>query len=113
MKYDAWPVEDLLAEAGRRIRQERLNRDLTQEDLADRAGVSVKTVKNLESESPNPTLRVVLLVMRALGIGDRFDALFPEPSPSPVQAAKLKREQRQRASGGRSSKESEEGSWQW
>ena len=113
MKYDAWPIEALLAEVGRRIRQERLNQDLTQEELAERAGISATTIKKLESNSPNPTLRVVLLVMRALGTADRLDAIFPEPSPSPIQAAKLRRETRQRASGGHRDPKDEDSDWQW
>lgn len=112
VKYDGWPIEDLLAEAGRRLREERLNRNMTREQLAELAGVSVETVKSLESDSPNPTLRVVLLVLRALGLGDRFDALFPEPSPSPVQAAVLRRRRRQRASGA-AVDGAAESEWEW
>ena len=113
MRYETWAIQDLLQEAGKRIRQERLNQNLTQEDLAVKAGISVPTVRNLESESPNPPLRVVLLVLRALGVGDRFDLMFPEPTPSPVRAARQRRETRQRASGGRGNQEDEDASWEW
>lgn len=111
MKYDGWAVGDLISEAGRRIRAERLNQDLTQHRLAELAGISRDTLKNIETGQGNPTLRVVLLILRALGLGDRFDSFFPEPAPSPVQAAKVRGEQRQRASGQRRAESDEVWTW--
>lgn len=111
MKYEGWSIESLLEEAGERLRDERLNRNMTQEELAERAGVSTATLRSVESGG-NPTLRVVLLLLRALGLLDRFDAFLPAPTPSPLQAARLQKEQRQRASGRRDSEGGAE-DWEW
>jgi transcriptional regulator with XRE-family HTH domain len=98
---------------GHRIRQERLNRNISQKELADAAGTSLNTVRELEAGETNPTMRVVLGILRALDLLDRFDALFPEPSPSPVQAVKLRKLQRQRASAASSREEDDHEDWTW
>lgn len=99
MRYESWSARAILEEMGARIRLERLNRDLSQKDLATATGMSISTIRNIESGDGNPTMRVIIEVLRALGLLDRIDALLPEPAPSPIQAAKLRRRQRQRASG--------------
>lgn len=111
MTYKEWAVDELAAEVGRRFRAERLNRNLTQKDLADRAGVSETTLREFESGSGNPSLQVILKLLRGLDLLNRIDALFPEPGPSPVQAAQVRRQERQRASGRRTEKPAED--WEW
>jgi len=110
VRYETWDIEGLLAEVGSRLRQERLNRNLTQQELANRAGVSVDTIRDVELGATNPTLRVLLQMLRGLDLLDRLDAMFPEPTPSPIQAAKLSRERRQRASKARPTETSD---WEW
>lgn len=96
--FDGWTDEAILEELGDRLRRERLNRNLTRENLAERAGVSVKTIHNLEV-GEGPSLTTVIRVMRGLGLVDRLDALVPKPSLSPIELLKLEGNQRQRASG--------------
>lgn len=93
---DASQVE-IQAEIGLRLRRERLNQNLTRSLLAERAGVSEKTLQALESGS-NVNLGTVIAVLRALGMVDRLDAMVPEPPPSPIQIAEMRGRQRQRAS---------------
>lgn len=105
-------LDQLVAETGRRLRQERLNRNFTQAELAERAGVSVRTLTTLETGEGNPTLRTFFQVLRALDLLDRLDALLPEPGVSPVELAKLRGRQRERASGARTQSEPT-GEWEW
>ncbi len=53
---------------GARIRELRHERGLTQSDVAERAGVSLKYVSQIERGSRNPTLGVLLQLGRALDV---------------------------------------------
>ncbi len=85
---------------GRRIQKERLNRNLTQQELAERAGLGLRTVKSLEA-GQRPMLETMVRALRALGRLGAIDAFLPEPGLSPLQLAKLQGRSRQRASGRR------------
>ena len=88
---DEWETE-----LGRQIRTLRLRQDLDQQQLADRAGIALNAVKNLES-GKGATLRSLAHVLRVLNRADWLGALAPAVSISPVQMLKAKAP-RQRAS---------------
>lgn len=96
----SWSDQEILAEVGQRLRRERLNRNLTQLELAESAGVSRGSIAKVEAGS-NPSLNTVVRLMRALGIVDRLDLAVPEPEVSPLQLAASKGVERQRATGRR------------
>jgi transcriptional regulator with XRE-family HTH domain len=81
---------------GRHIRSLRLRQNLDQEQLAERAGIALNAVKNLES-GKGATLRSLAQTLRVLGRLDWLNALSPAVSISPVQMLKSKAP-RQRAS---------------
>ncbi len=89
--------EAILAELGTRLAATRLDRNLTQADLAEEAGVSKRTVERLESGEVAARLSGLVRVCRALGLLERFDALVPPPVPSPIAELKLARRTRKRA----------------
>ena len=86
----------LLEELGARIARYRLNRNLTQEALAEQAGVSRATVARLE-KGGSASLTNVIRLLRALNLLKYLDALVPEPPPSPIQQLRTKKRQRRRA----------------
>ncbi len=88
----------IAAELGRRLRRERLNRNITQAQLADRAGIGRRTLQNAE-RGEGTALPTLIAILRALDLLHRLDALLPEPEASPVELAKLHGDRRQRASG--------------
>lgn len=96
---DAAVVEEL----GRRLRQMRLDQNLTQQGLADEAGVSVATVRNLEN-GKRTQLITLIRVLRTLGLLSDLDRLVPEQRPSPIELLKLRGRERQRASAPRSTR---------
>ncbi len=109
--------EKILAELGERFERERLNRDLSQQALADRSGISLRTVKNVEAGKPC-SLPTMIALLRGLDLLSRLEQLLPEPALSPIQLAKLKGRQRQRASRKPPSDQSgdtvrESSHWQW
>jgi transcriptional regulator with XRE-family HTH domain len=104
--------EAILSELGGRLAKARLERNLTQSQLASQAGVSKNTVQRLESGSVATQLSGFIRVCRVLDVIDRFDMLVPEPIPSPVEQLKLQGRKRQRASTKRKAKPSSK-KWQW
>jgi transcriptional regulator with XRE-family HTH domain len=65
------------------VRQARLAAGLTQEELADRAGLDRSYIGGIERGERNPTLVVIAKVANGLGVGagDLF-ALLPRPGGS-------------------------------
>jgi transcriptional regulator with XRE-family HTH domain len=86
----------VLEELGRRMARTRLEQNITQDALAREAGVSVETLRRIESGRSSNTTNLVR-VLRALGALD-LDRLIPEPLPSPIERLKSQGKQRRRAS---------------
>ena len=59
-----------------RLKAARAERDMTQQALAEAAGVSRQTVNAIEKGEYNPTIRLCLAICRALG--KTLDELFWE-----------------------------------
>ena len=90
----------VLAALGERLAQRRLRRDLTQQQLADEAGVSRRTLVRLEA-GESTQLTNLVRVLRALGLLENLPALVPAPGPSPLQQLRNRGKRRKRASGKR------------
>src|ERR1700722_979934 len=102
----------VLNELGERLARIRLDRNLTQAQLATQAGVSKRTVERLEAGTVGTQLSGFIRVCRALEVIERFDLLVPEPVPSPVEQLKMAGRKRQRASPDKPAKPSDK-NWQW
>lgn len=92
----------VVAELGSRLRQTRLAQNITQRRLAEEAGVSVATVRNLE-DGKRTQLVTLIRVLRILGLLDGLDRVVPEPAPSPIEQLRSRGRERRRASSPRSS----------
>jgi putative transcriptional regulator len=91
---------------GERLKQARLNADLTQAEVAAQAGLSRKVVHG--AESGKVTLENMIAIMSALNLVDQLDLFLPHQKISPIQLAKLQGRKRQRASGSRTLGSAEE-----
>ena len=104
--------EALLHELGHRIARLRLERNLSQAQLAEQAGISKRTLERLEAGAAATQLSLFLRVLRQLDLLERLELLLPEPQPSPL--ALLEQQQqatRKRASSRRIAKPAS--SWSW
>jgi transcriptional regulator with XRE-family HTH domain len=112
MNFYGMSDKAILRELGRRVRQKRLAKNLTQESLAKMAGVSRITIGNLE-KGQAVTLLTFVQVLHSLGSLDGLESFLPDLGPSPLQVAKMKGKKRQKASGGskRSPWDSEGSRW--
>ncbi len=86
-------------ELGRRIEQLRLERNLTQQAVADEVGLSRISYRRLEAGEAK--LVNVVAVLRVLGQLSLLDHAIPDVVFSPMEQLKLQGKQRQRASGHR------------
>lgn len=87
----------------KRIRQVRLNANISQKEMASEAGISLATYNHFENgKNTSIRLKSVIAILRKLDLLDNIDLLVPEPEVSPRQIAKLQGKKRQRASGQRS-----------
>jgi putative transcriptional regulator len=85
---------------GERAKKERLNQNMTQTDLAQRAGINRTVLTRLEN-GKGCTLSSLVRILRSLGKINQLDLFLPEPGVSPIQLAKLAGFQRREASGNR------------
>lgn len=63
----------------KRMKLARLEREMSQEDLAQAVGVTRQTISMVESGKYNPTLKLCVAICRALG--RTLDELFWEDEP--------------------------------
>jgi len=87
----------VLAELGDRLSRLRLQRNLTQAQLAREAGVSKRTLIRLESGDSSQVTNLIRVV-RALGLLGNLDAFVPPPLPSPLEQLRSRVKERRRAS---------------
>ena len=89
---------EVMVELGRRLKQLRLQADLSIAGLAQRSGLNRNTIVNAEAGA-NPRLETIVRVLRALGRLEALEAFLPPPPVSPIALVKSKGKIRQRASG--------------
>lgn len=107
--------EAVLDELGARLERTRLERNLTQRELAAEAGVERKAVQRIEA-GESVKLVSLIRVLRALGLLDALERLVPEPVASPMEQLSMHGHSRRRASGKRRRRppsREDEAPWRW
>lgn len=90
----------ILAEIGTRLKSKRLRKNLSQQEMAERTGLSRNTISDMEGGG-STTLQNFIRTLRALDALDELEHFMPEPGISPVQMLRMKGKTRMRASGKR------------
>lgn len=97
MKFTNLLSDDaVVEEVGRRISATRLERQMTQAQLAEAAGVSKRTVERLENGEPTQ-LANLIRCLRALDKLEALERLLPETPINPIELLKGKGTRRRRA----------------
>lgn len=86
----------VLAELGRRLEARRLAANVTQSDLAQRAGVGLRTLKRLEA-GEGATAANLMRVLRTLGLLAALEEMLPADPPAPSAPAPARRRASSRA----------------
>lgn len=103
MDYYSMSGAEILKELGNRIRNERLNANLSQNSLAVKAGVALRVLQNIEY-GKTVAISNFLRVMRALNVLEQLDSFLPKSSYDPLEIVKLEGKRRKRASKNEASK---------
>lgn len=104
--------EALLERIGARLARRRLSKNLTQGQLAEQAGLGLRTVQRMELGAAATQLSGLLRVCRVLGLLDRLDLFIPEEAISPMAQLQQASRRRQRATG-RKAAPVEPKKWTW
>ncbi|MEM1084198.1 MAG: helix-turn-helix transcriptional regulator [Verrucomicrobiota bacterium] len=104
------PISEMEKELGKRLKRRRLELNLSQTELAERSGLSRRTITGIE-RGEGSTLSTLLAVLRALYSLEVLDHFLPDTGISPIALLKLKEEPRKHAYKPR--KKPPEGGWKW
>lgn len=102
--------EQILKELGQRLKDTRIALSYTQKDMADRAGVSPKTIERIES-GENVRIENLVNLLRAMNLLQNLEILVPEQTLLPTELRDYGKK-RQRVASARE-KEATNGTWQW
>lgn len=104
-------TDDMIIKAiGEYIRSVRLDKNLTQEQLGDRAGVHRTTIRDLELGKKS-TLLTLIQVLRSLDQLQTLKNFKVSKELSPLELAKLENNERKRASGSKSDQQAKKSDW--
>ena len=99
----AYTIDFLTATSGqietalcKRLESIRLSRNITQQHLAEEAGVSIRTIRRLE-KGQGVSLDTFIRVLSALKIQHSLENLLPDPSVRPIERVGLGTGERKRA----------------
>jgi transcriptional regulator with XRE-family HTH domain len=112
MRVDEFASDDgVIAELGQRLAAHRAARNLTQGELADRAGVARSTVQRLE-RGQSIQLASLVRLLRSLDRLGALDAVLPAGVRSPLAELERERSRRRRRVRHRSGAP-EDPEWSW
>ncbi len=104
MKIDPKMTDEVLLRlVGERLSGFRLERNLTQQQLAEQAGLGLRTVQRLELGAAATQLSGFIRVCRVLGLVENLEAFIPQPALSPMAQLQRAGRKRQRATGRKAS----------
>jgi len=105
--------EVVLVELGERFARYRLDRQLTQAEVAEQAGISKRTVERIEAGA-SAQLSSIIRLLRVLDLLSGLEILLPETEVSPMDLLKRKGKIRKRASSRRNPDQVKESQpWSW
>ena len=72
--------KSILVELGNRIQQYRISLNITQSEIAQRCGLSLKTIARTEM-GYDTKLSNLIKILNEIGLSENLDILIPEPQP--------------------------------
>lgn len=72
--------KSIIVELGNRIQQYRISLNITQAELSETCGISLKTITRIEN-GEDLKLSNLIKIMNVFGITENLDVLIPEPKP--------------------------------
>ena len=100
----------ILKELGQKLKAFRLQKNITQEGLAQKAGLNRMTVGEIE-KGRSSSMLTFIQILRVLDKLDLLNTITAVPTVSPIQMAKLQKKSRQRATVSLLSPPKKQSSW--
>lgn len=88
-------VADIVRATGQRAKRARIERNITQADLASSAGIGRRALVSFESGA-DVRISTMFAVLQALGLVDVLERLLPDSGPSPLEMLEAGRRQPKR-----------------
>lgn len=113
MDWDKLSNLETIKAIGLSIKGYRIKADLTQQDIADLAGVSKTTITRLETGEGNISLSTLVSIMKILKISNHLDLIFSPPQFSP--SLKFKKSEKAKSRVKKHQKQATEkiSEWRW
>ena len=89
MNWNSLSNSAIIEEVGKRLKDYRIRRKLTQQEVAEQAGISIFSVAQIE-RGKVVTMSIFLSVIRVLRLLENFELFIPEIGISPIELLKLK-----------------------
>lgn len=105
----ASPVQ-IAADLGETLTRLRLAQNVSQSELADKAGISERTLRRLEA-GEGCTLDTLIRVMQAMELAEQLATLLPDPGIMPVE--RMARGGREPKRVSRKRHEQDDEGWSW
>lgn len=97
MNYTILLNKDILIDLGRKLKQHRINQNLSSKELAEKSGVSMRTISGFERGEKNISLVNLIELLRALKLLNNLQELLPElPAISPLKLIEIEKKQRKK-----------------
>ncbi len=96
ISYELASNQQIRTDLGEKLASQRLAQNITQEQLAERSGVSLRTLKRLE-KGENSSIETLVKVMSGLQLLANLEQLIPAPTVRPMERIQQKGKERQRA----------------
>jgi transcriptional regulator with XRE-family HTH domain len=88
MNSDSGTINDIIIRIGASVKGRRIQKELSQIDLAKKSGVSRTSIARFETGAGNISLQNLLLLMKVLDMIEELKKLFRAPEISPSMLAK-------------------------
>ena len=90
-------TSEIVATLGSRFKDYRIACNMTQQDVSDKSGVSVVTIRKFENgQLYNMTLGTFIALLKAIDFTQGLDELLPEIPVSPYELEKIQQGKRKR-----------------
>lgn len=76
------PYQEYLNELGKKIKTYRIMKELSQQDLSDKTGISKRSISRLE-QGESVQVDNLFKILLALDLGDNIDLLVPDQTKRP------------------------------
>jgi len=96
-KYENLVNQEIFLDIGKKLKQHRINQNISSKELERLSGVSIRTITGFERGEKNITFISLIELLRALKLLNNLEELIPNiPLVSPLQIMALEKNQKKR-----------------